>query len=628
MRNLLPRAMTVVLALPLAAAALVACAYRYGVEDQAQYLVQLYALRDPALYPDDPYLGAFGSLGSLFWYLFQPVPHAADAWVFLTLQFVIASLNAVLLAILVRPLLPVLPVRASGRRVALLLASVLPAALLVVPKELNWFGLVSLADRELTGTFAVLPVALASVVFYTRSRPWAALACSALAIPIHGQTGVFLCAAWNLAMLSESWADLPRRLGLLAFGLAGGAAAGWMTIRSRLPEDLMPAYRAAGDGLYPELIDPISATLPSWGVVGSLLLLGVLAAWHLRGLTLPGAPLRSGRAYSRLLRWILASLVLPSAGLLLHGIGVEEPFLFKLMIGRSLMLAQIGATVLIAAWAAHTLVRSEPVAWGLAAVVLLLIALWPMPEWSVVGAGLAIVGLLLTVLRVSPDNRIPGPDAVARLAGVSLAVVVALLIRLSEAPDHPWLESAEDPQWLAVQRWARAHTPVEAQFVTPPYLSGWRVGSQRGTFGEVKDGCLLFYAGEPVLEWAERMRSLGQTAPYAFVEVDGFAGAAANHGPAPSLRALQLAYADAIAGGVAGTVDFMVLERVDDHDPDPPVFSNDRFVVRSRSDHTSDRSTARTGLASNPTSASGSAISSYTPASTAERSSPSIIAIP
>ena len=46
-------------------------------------------------------------------------------------------------------------------------------------------------------------------------------------------------------------------------------------------------------------------------------------------------------------------------------------------------------------------------------------------------------------------------------------------------------------------------------FVTPPYLAGWRVGSHRPTFGELRDGGLMFYSGQAALAWEARMRLLG-----------------------------------------------------------------------------------------------------------------------
>lgn len=71
-----------------------------------------------------------------------------------------------------------------------------------------------------------------------------------------------------------------------------------------------------------------------------------------------------------------------------------------------------------------------------------------------------------------------------------------------------------------MQQWARTHTDADALFITPPYLSGWRLESHRAAFGEWKDGGLLFYAGRPAFDWAERMTLLGAVDVPRWIEID------------------------------------------------------------------------------------------------------------
>jgi hypothetical protein len=41
--------------------------------------------------------------------------------------------------------------------------------------------------------------------------------------------------------------------------------------------------------------------------------------------------------------------------------------------------------------------------------------------------------------------------------------------------------------WIGVQLWAKENTPIDAMFITPPYLQGFRIYSERGAVAEWKD---------------------------------------------------------------------------------------------------------------------------------------------
>ena len=64
--------------------------------------------------------------------------------------------------------------------------------------------------------------------------------------------------------------------------------------------------------------------------------------------------------------------------------------------------------------------------------------------------------------------------------------------------------------WVDVQLWIRDNTPLDAMFITPPYLQSFRVFSERGTVAEWKDGTQQFFDTGYSFEWWERITALGK----------------------------------------------------------------------------------------------------------------------
>jgi len=167
------------------------CQYRFGVEDQAQYLVQLQALEHPGTFTNDPYLDSFTSLGSVFWHGIAAISSPKSLpTIVLSIHLALTGIFAITLAWAVWPALPRLAGRGPLRGIGTALIAMIPALLLVVPKEQNWFGLVSLSDRELTATFAVLPLVALDIGLVIRQRLWLALLIAALAAPIQDRKSV------------------------------------------------------------------------------------------------------------------------------------------------------------------------------------------------------------------------------------------------------------------------------------------------------------------------------------------------------------------------------------------------------------------------------------------------------
>jgi hypothetical protein len=265
--------------------------------------------------------------------------------------------------------------------------------------------------------------------------------------------------------------------------------------------------------------------------------------------------------------------------MVLLAIGVREPFLWKLMVGRALMLGQIASLVLVGLWAVRALASGG--VRGLAGVaVLVVVVIWPFASWPAIVSLTVLLpaAAMIALCRCDKDRASSWGWSGAALAG---AGVLALgLFSFIDRP-YPWLRSGQDPAWLEAQRWARQHSAPGTVFVTPPYLSGWRFQSHRPTYGQLKDGGLLFYAGLPVLDWEDRMGRLGMVAPLTWFEEDSVE-------ETDAARILAERYARALSDHADLDGSFVVLERDHDATVGPEVWSNEQFVIRSLT-------TARTG---------------------------------
>lgn len=534
------RAVLVVGAIVLAWAATAACGYRFGAGDQAQYLARYVAVADPGTLAGDPYLVAFRAIGSFAWDpIAWVVPEGALAWVTLGLTLAAAAGSALALASVARAVLPGGLTR--GARGALVCLT--PAAALVVPKELNWFGLVSLSDMEMTATLLVMPIVLWGVALFVRGRAWWSFVMFAAAVPVQGQTAAWALAGWTLAMAWERRRGGVRLvpIGLVALGGVVGYA--YARAHSGVLAGSMGEYREVGVRLYPQLIDPTRAPIAAWGGVAVLLAIGAFGFVGVRWFVPRGAGERA--ACDRLGVLAVASCLTPIACVAAVGAGVDEPMLWRLMPGRGLMVAQIAGVTFAAVWAGAMCAAERPRAAWIGVAVLVALVVWPFGAMGAIvdGAGVAA---LLAMVAVGVHTRTGelGRPRVARLA-VPMVAAIAVGVVAFVGRAYPWVSPAGDRAWIEAQRWARAHTGAGAVFVTPPYRAGWRVGSHRATFGELRDGGLLFYAGDPVLAWADRMALLG---------MDTYQAAWFDGGPTGAVERERRAYAGALrehAGGLA-----------------------------------------------------------------------------
>ncbi|MDI6784038.1 MAG: hypothetical protein QME64_08105 [bacterium] len=67
----------------------------------------------------------------------------------------------------------------------------------------------------------------------------------------------------------------------------------------------------------------------------------------------------------------------------------------------------------------------------------------------------------------------------------------------------------EPAAWQDVQLWAKENSNKDSIWLTPPYLSGFRLRSQRSTVVEWKDGAMSLFNPRYAVEWHQRLQDFG-----------------------------------------------------------------------------------------------------------------------
>ena len=127
------------------------------------------------------------------------------------------------------------------------------------------------------------------------------------------------------------------------------------------------------------------------------------------------------------------------------------------------------------------------------------------------GLGLLPVAVLVNTLLALVRRRLLWQQAA--LAGLALLVALAAWRTIDFVPvSFSWNfhrpEPGNDPAWLDAQRWASTNTALDAVFLTPAQMNGFRVHSRRAVVGEWRDGTQLYFSAKFAQPWWDRMQAL------------------------------------------------------------------------------------------------------------------------
>ena len=144
---------------------------------------------------------------------------------------------------------------------------------------------------------------------------------------------------------------------------------------------------------------------------------------------------------------------------------------------------------------------------------------------------------LMAIVALKQKVVVEGVKTVWKPILHSSTLLIALLIIVYVIPSaheklHP--ENRYTSGWRGVQIWAKENTKPTNLFLTPPYMTGFRIFSQRPIVGEWKDGTQQYFDAEYAYEWWRRMQDLksedGSSGGFNKLGTEGYTALAKKYG--------------------------------------------------------------------------------------------------
>lgn len=123
-------------------------------------------------------------------------------------------------------------------------------------------------------------------------------------------------------------------------------------------------------------------------------------------------------------------------------------------------------------------------------------------QWIIVAICASVLLYLISYVIGHGFGRI-------RKIGIALITAFIILVMMPAVFRHFHPENRNKSGWRDVQFWAKNNTQKSDIFLTPPYLTGFRIFSERPIVGEWKDGTQQYFDSEYGDIWWERMNDLG-----------------------------------------------------------------------------------------------------------------------
>ena len=528
---------------------IVAWGFAYGTYNHEFELPLVNWLHDPSLYPNDPITEAFARFPTIFWPVVTYLSHWMSTERVIFLFFLLTKL--LFFTAVVRL------VESRVRDEALAACIVLAVALSPFLNDLTPLGASNILEATQTHTSLTVALLVWVGCFLLEGR-WipAALLCG-FTIYLDALFYVFILFAFATFAILD-WRS--RRPAILLAGLLGAAiSVPWLvlsrgTIFLRYPKGYVEALLA----FYPYHLNLRSHEKYELLSAAGLMLAGGLIVVVAR---------RTRMRPDLRLELLTASFLIPILLGSLFGKFFLTPTLARLQLLRADSFLVLYMTLLIQIYGANlpfaaaripatTFLLSElailmPLADSLGLVWPLLICgfLWasrPEPFENVcrtisgsrrarfiilsvllawiVFAGIAkadwtsTVVILLLIIGGSLFIY-QGPEALSIIPAIKLMITVSsvaiVMIAAGTVPTvgsfwHPTVaQTPLEQDWRAVQEWAKANTPREAQFLVPTYPGGFREFSERSSWGEWKDGQAMYLYPPFEAEYRKRMMAVG-----------------------------------------------------------------------------------------------------------------------
>ena len=482
----------------------------YGRDNHAFELAMLNWLRDPTLYPGDIIREGFARYPTIFWKAVALVPQGVGTETVLLCLFLLTKFLFFL----------------GLARIALFATSDLrfarlAAVLVALSPLLNFrmpFGAVRLLDPIQTHTPLAIAVLVCACAALLEGRWIFATVLAAATIYLSVPYTVYAL----FAFVALALADYRARPRTVVFsGLLGAILIlPWLAMNhSMLREPDPPSYVSALLLFYP-LHLKLSSHHRIDLVYGPLFLLGVLVVvlWaH-----------RKRLALSTRLEAMTAAFSMPVA----IGIVVGEVHLTPLLARMQLMRADallflFSAVLLFAVVYRMALAGLIPFPAVTLPIAFLFFLLPRTPlQLSLMALGLAIalwadcrefLRRACIYLQDLPPFR-GRPQWTVRVGVTAVIAVLCAALLAKTVRSTPFADMLSIPgrgqdNWSALQIWARDNTPRDAAFLVPTFMEGFRVLSQRSSWGEWKDGTAVYLYPRFADTYINRMKDVGWSSP-------------------------------------------------------------------------------------------------------------------
>ncbi len=368
-------------------------------------------------------------------------------------------------------------------------------------------GYVGTLESHLMERTIVLPLELLALAWMLKRRWVAAFAATGLAFCIHPLSSFYIgamigaAALYSLYSLRKEQLNFSPELKQVALGIAAGAlfALPGLYLKFSAPEPLMPA----------------GTPLPGW-----LDILALRSSYHVfpfewpwhgwlraAGFWIGVYLLNRSLAFTQrdrlvMATWAAVGIMAVLGTVFSQFIPLSLPIQFQFF--RSYPFAFLLGMVFMARGIVLAARGQIPIFQALLAVIL------AAPAWAEMDLLKYLAMLMTWALMLGAAwygvRRKNWPK--------STMVSLPLLFVLMLAPLSIYLKgfsiyNQQEPEWVAVQHWAREQTPLDAAFIVPPNRRGFRVDSHRTVFVDWNDGTQNFFNQAFGPAWLERMNMAG-----------------------------------------------------------------------------------------------------------------------
>jgi hypothetical protein len=220
-----------------------------------------------------------------------------------------------------------------------------------------------------------------------------------------------------------------------------------------------------------------------------------------------------------------------------------------------------------------TAIYKEKNLWNKLTVIFISTGLFIGPHWWIYAyGGFFVLAALPVLFHTVYQEPMPVKSVGSAVIAVTLILGIGYLIRT----DFDFsIYNNQEKNWVAVQKWAKAHTDSQDIFIVPPSISGFRDESERTIYGDWKDGTQMFFNPAFGYEWIRRMKALGYREE---MQIKGFENLTELEKGFKSLTEsdfLQIADEPQMNRGQV----FLVTFREKDALAFPKRYNNERFIV-------------------------------------------------